>query len=172
MEETIHFMFTGGTIDSFYNGAKDSVETSKESSIPNFLGSLKLFEKLEFSTICMKDSRSLTMEDRGKLLQAIQDSPHKKIIVTHGTYTMPDTARFLEANLGNHDKTIILTASMIPLMGFAPSDAPFNLGFSVAKVLELDSCIRVCMNGKTFEPNEVVKIIEEGRFDSVFNNKQ
>ena len=171
MEDTIHFMITGGTIDSFYNGTKDTVEPVKESSIPTFIESLKLFEKTEFSTICMKDSRSLTMDDRANLLKAIQESPHKNIIITHGTYTMPDTARYLEANLGDHDKTIVLTASMIPLTGFTPSDAPFNLGFSVAKVLELGPCIRVCMNGRTFEPNEVVKIIEEGRFDSVFNNK-
>ena len=169
MENTIHFLLTGGTIDSYYNGPKDSVETSKESAIPAFIASLKLFEKTEFSTICMKDSRSLTMEDRASLLKAIEESPHKKIIITHGTYTMPDTARYLEANLKDHDKTIILTGSMVPLIGFTPSDAPFNIGFSVAKALELGPCIKVCMNGKTFEPNEVVKIIEEGRFDSVFN---
>lgn len=167
--ETIHFIITGGTIDSFYNGVKDTVEPSKESSIPAFIRSLKLYEKTEFTTICMKDSRALTKKDLVSALNVIKKSPHKKFIVTHGTYSMPDTARYLEANLGEHDKTIIFTGSMIPLMGFSPSDAPFNLGYSIAKIHELEPGIKVCMNGKIFSPTEVAKLLYEGRFISVFD---
>lgn len=166
---TIHFIITGGTIDSFYNGVKDTVETLKESVIPTFIKSLKLYEKTKFTTICMKDSRALTKNDLTNLLKVIKKSPYKKFIVTHGTYTMPDSARYLEANLGKHDKTIIFTGSLIPLVGFAPSDAPFNLGYSIAKIHELKSGVRVCMNGKIFEPVEVTKLLYEGRFISVFN---
>jgi L-asparaginase/Glu-tRNA(Gln) amidotransferase subunit D len=60
---------------------------------------------------------------------------------------------------------------MIPLMGFAPSDAPFNLGYSVAKAQELPSGIYVCMNGKVFSSEEVMKINVEGRFSSIFGEK-
>jgi L-asparaginase len=169
MTETIHFIITGGTIDSFYNGVKDTVEPMKISSVPNFIQSLKLYEKTEFTTICMKDSRALTEKDLANILKAIKESHHKKFIVTHGTYTMPDTARYLEGNLGKHNKSIILTGSLIPLLGFSPSDAPFNLGYSIAKIHEIGPGIKVCMNGKIFKPIEVVKLLYEGRFISVFN---
>lgn len=117
----------------------------------------------------MKDSRQLSTEDRKKLVQTIEESPSKRIIITHGTYTMPDTARYVKANLKRSDQIIILTASMIPLSGFSPSDGPFNLSFSVAESLHLDPGVYVCMNGRTFNPEEVVKLFNEGRFASVFN---
>ena len=168
---TIHFIMTGGTIDSFYDGAKDSVVPNKHSTIPHFIKSLKLSDKMEFTEVCMKDSRALTQADRKNILKAVEDSPCKKIIITHGTYTMPDTARFLKANLKRKDQTIIFTASLIPITGFSPSDAPFNLGYSVAKVKDLSSGIYVCINGKIFAPEEVVKGIADGRFYSIFGDK-
>lgn len=99
-------------------------------------------------------------------------SLHKKVIITHGTYTMPDSAKFLKANLKRKDQTIIFTGSMIPLLGFAPSDAPFNLGYAIARVQELKAGIYVAMNGKIFMPEEVVKLLSEGRFISVFEEKK
>lgn len=166
---TIHFIFTGGTIDSFYDGTKDTVIPLKKSAIPGFVRSLKLYEKSVFSTVCMKDSRMLRKKDLLSILKIIKNSPHQKFIITHGTYTMPDTSRFLEANLGKHSKKIILTGSMIPLIGFAPSDAPFNLGFSIASLNHMVEGIKVCMNGKLFSPGEVAKLLSAGRFISVFN---
>ncbi len=168
---TIQFIMTGGTIDSYYDGTKDTVVPNKHSNIPPFIKSLKLFDKIEFTEVCMKDSRSLTSVDRKNILKAVEDSPCKKIIITHGTYTMPDTARFLKVNLKRKDQTIIFTASLIPITGFSPSDAPFNLGYSVAKVKDLPPGIYVCINGKIFAPEEVVKIIAEGRFYSIFGDK-
>lgn len=167
-QPTIHFVITGGTIDSFYNGTKDTVEPLPHSSIPAFIAGLKLPKKSVFTEVCIKDSRGLTLRDLRKICATIEESSHKKIIVTHGTYTMPDTARFLKANLKRKDQTIVFTGSMIPLMGFAPSDAPFNLGFSIAKVLELPPGTYVCMNGAIFSPDEVAKLLYEGRFISIF----
>ena len=85
---------------------------------------------------------------------------------------MPDTARFLKANLKRKDKTIIITGSMIPLLGFSPSDGPYSIGYALAKVQDLDSGIYVCMNGKIFSPEEVMKINKEGRFSSIFGENK
>jgi L-asparaginase len=170
-DTTIHFVLTGGTIDSYYEPTKDTVVPSKHSSIPQFIKSLKLYEKFEFSEVCMKDSRDLTGSDIKKINETVEKSPHMIIIITHGTYTMPDTARYLAANLKNKNKVIIFTGSMIPLVGFSPSDAPFNLGFSIAKSQELSNGIYVCMNGKIFSPKEIVKTLSEGRFTSIFSKK-
>lgn len=82
---------------------------------------------------------------------------------------MPDTARFLKANLKRNDQTIILTGSIIPIHGFSPSDGPFSLGYAVAKLEDLEPGIYVAMNGKVFSPEEVIKVISEARFSSIFN---
>ena len=172
MKNKIHFIITGGTIDSYYNGIKDTTEPLKISVIPSFINSLKLYEGGVFTQICMKDSRALTTRDRKQILQTIEHSKQKRIIITHGTYTMPDTARFLQVHLTRKDQTIIVTGSMIPLTGFSPSDAPFHLGYALAKAQELPAGIYVCMNGRIFSPEEIVKNLSEGRFASVFGEKK
>lgn len=164
----IHFILTGGTIDSYYEGSKDTVLPNEHSVIPEFINSLKLYGQIEFNEICMKDSREINERDRRKILQAVEESPYQKIIITHGTYTMPDTARYLKANLKRDDQTIILTASMIPIKGFTFSDGPFNLGFTLAQVEILPPGIYVVANGKVFQPDEIIKLISEGRFASIF----
>ena len=165
----IHFILTGGTIDSYYDGTQDTAVPNEESVIPKFVQSLRLYQKTEFTTICMKDSRSLNEQDRENVVRAIEDSKSNHIIITHGTYTMPDTARYIKANLKRKDQVIILTGSMIPIQGFSPSDGPFNLGYSIGELAHLEAGVFVCMNGRTFVPDEVMKLLNEGRFASVFN---
>ncbi len=169
--DTIHFIMTGGTIDSNYDSTKDTVMPLKHSAIPSFIRTLRLYQKIVFTEVCMKDSRSIDSQDLKKVLHIIQRSPHRRIVITHGTYTMSDTARFLEANLKRKDKTIVLTGSMIPLNGFSPTDAPFNLGFTISEALRLSPGIYVGMNGRVFSPVEVAKEIKKGRFISLFMGK-
>lgn len=169
-DNSIHFIITGGTIDSYYDGTKDTVVTNNEPVIPSFIKSLKLTDGMfEFTNICMKDSRNLSHEDRRNILKTIENSSYTKILITHGTYTVPDTARYIKANLKRNDQIIVLTASMIPLSGFSPSDGPFNLGFAIAKLSDLKPGIYVCMNGHVFNPEEVEKNLSEGKFTSIFN---
>lgn len=75
---TIHFVIAGGTIDSYYDGSKDTAVPNKESVIPAFVKSLKLYHKTEFTTVCMKDSREMTTEDLENIRETIEKSPHKK----------------------------------------------------------------------------------------------
>jgi L-asparaginase len=164
--DTIHFLITGGTIDSFYDGKADTTVPHKHSVVPDYIRGMKIDDTV-FTEICMKDSRSLNQDDRRKLAGAIEKSPHRLFIITHGTYTMPDTARYLEANLRRKGIVAVLTGSMIPLGGFTGSDAGFNLGYSVAKIRHLRPGIYVCMNGGTFKPREVAKLMSEGKFISI-----
>lgn len=174
MKSAIHFVSTGGTIDSYYDGTKDTVVPNKTSVIRGFVKEMKLNLPQKFTTVCMKDSRDLTKSDRKRLLKVVKESPCSRIVITHGTYTMPETARYLEANLPQlvlSEKTIILTGSFIPLVGITPSDAAFNLGYAIARVQELPPGMYVCMNGRVFTPKEVVKLVPQGRFASVFAEK-
>ena len=169
--EKIHFVLTGGTIDSYYDGRVDTVVPNKDSVIPGYMKSLKLYDGMKFTRVCMKDSRQLTRKDRENILKTIEKSPCRKIIVVHGTYTMPDTARFLMGNLKRRDQTVILTGSMIPISGFAFSDAPFNLGYALAQLGILKPGVYVCMNGRSFSHEEVLKSLYEGRFSSIFGER-
>jgi L-asparaginase len=167
-EETIHFILTGGTIDSYYDPSKDTAVPHEASIIPSFIEMTRIYQPTEFTTICMKDSRELKREDLEQIQQTIEESPHKKFLITHGTYTMPDTARFLKANLENNDRTIVLTASAIPISGFSPSDGPFSLGYALAQVEILEPGVYVAINGRVFSPEEVMKVMSEARFTSIF----
>lgn len=172
----VHIVITGGTIDSVWNGAQDTVVVPEHSTLPDYFkelgANLKFYEELEFSEVCMKDSRAITEEDRKLIVNAIEESKAEKIIITHGTYTMPDTARFIKEHLKRKDQTIILTGSMVPIKGFDFSDGPFNLGYAFAQVQVLKPGIYVCMNSRVFTPEEVAKNIAEGKFYSIYKDAQ
>jgi L-asparaginase len=171
-KQKIHIIITGGTIDSHWEGRSDTVVPNEHSVIPDYLKSLKLYLDFEFTEVCMKDSRSLTQEDIKEILKTIEHSLEKKFVITHGTYTMPDTARFIKANLSGKGKVIVLTGSMIPLKGFDSSDAQFALGYAIAQAERLNPGVYLCMNGMSFEAEAAAKNIAEGKFYSVFQEKQ
>ncbi len=169
--DKIHVMVMGGTIDSIDIEIPFPKNPTGKSIIPDFMRTIKLDERIAFTTICMKDSRELTKDDFIKLHKNIKKCKANEIIVTSGTYNMPDIARFLETALKNNKKTIVLTGSTLPIYGFPLSDGPFNIGYSVAMVRQLKSGVYVCMNGNTFTPGEVFKLVSEGKFESIFNLK-
>lgn len=164
---------TGGTIDSHWVGKQDTVITNSASVLPEYFSNLIVYADVEFTEVCMKDSRELTQDDMQVLCSSIEKSANTKILITHGTYTMPDTARYLSANLKRNDQTIMLTGSMVPLDGFhaLSSDAGFNLGYAFARVQDYDPGIYLVMNGRVFLPDEVAKNIKEGKFYSVFDRQ-
>ena len=172
-ERQIEIILTGGTIDSAWSGISDTALVNTHSVIPEYFKKLIIYPEIKFNEICMKDSRQLNQQDILKILESIEKSEADKIIITHGTYTMQDTARYIEVNLKRKGQTIIFTGSMVPLEGFYPTDATFNLGFAISKAQELIPGIYLCMNGETFTPKEVAKNLSEGRFYSIFklNNK-
>ena len=164
--DQIHFIITGGTIDSYYDGTKDTAVPNKESVIPQFIQNLKLPADHHFTTICMKDSRAITDEDRDIMAQAIAESTATKFIITHGTYTMPDTARYLKEHVRGGGQTIVLTGAFVPLTDVIRSDGGFNIGFAMAQLQHLKPGVYVVMNGQVLEADEAVKLVTKGRFDS------
>jgi L-asparaginase len=163
----IYFLITGGTIDSIDKDITYPLINQGSSIIPTFIKSLKLDNDIKFSEICFKDSREISKDDLRKILDVIKNTPYKCIIITTGTFGMPDIGRFLELNLKKNNKTIVLTGSMTPIYGFPMSDGPFNLGYAISQVQSLPKGVYACMNGKTLSTNEVIKIVDEGKFDSI-----
>ncbi|MDO8428979.1 MAG: asparaginase domain-containing protein [Candidatus Diapherotrites archaeon] len=163
-KDKVLFVLTGGTIDSQFSATEDTVKPLKESVIPAYLKSLRLFSNFTFKTLFMKDSRKVTYADRVQIASAIKKFNSKKIIVTHGTYTLIETARFLKKSFENSDQVIIVTGSLIPLVGFKDSDASFNLGFALACSRFLSPGVYVCMNGEAYDPENVDKQLSVGLF--------
>ena len=159
---------TGGTIDAFYNAIKQTATPRLKSGIPDYIKDMiKPYGKFTFTTVCMKDSRELTETDRRKMAAAIQKTPAKKIIITHGTDTMDKTAAFLLKKLGSKNtKTIILTGSLIPLSGFSGSDSGFNMGYACAEIRHLAPGIYICMNARAFPAGKVKKNVKKARFEN------
>lgn len=167
----VHFIITGGTIDSAWDGTRDTAVVLPKSVIPGYIKKLKLYEDIKFSIACMKDSRELNEDDQKEIVKIIEESEDKHFIVSHGTYTMANTTKFIKSNLKRNDAVVVLTGSMTPLKGFDMSDAGFNLGFAFSKVQELKPGVYLCMNGRIFSAEEAVKNTYEGKFYSLLSDK-
>jgi L-asparaginase len=157
----------GGTIefiDPSYeeiNKKLMKLDTSIESYLTNVI---KPHFTFSAETTTQKDSRDINDQDRVSLLDAINSSSHENIIVTHGTFTMTETAQWLDDS-GIENKKIILTGSMIPITGFTTSDAGFNLGFAIASLASIELGVYLSMNGGVFHAKDVTKNIDEFRFE-------
>ena len=162
----ITFIATGGTIDSVFDAPSERKKIKEHSGIPDYIRNV-IVPHCEFDAAepVMIDSLDMKDEHRQKILEAVEKVESKNIIITHGTDTMIDTALYLEKNLKDLSKTIIMVGSMIPLDGFYNSDAPFNLGYAMAQVQMNKGGIHLCMNAQCFTPSEVVKNREIGRFE-------
>lgn len=125
---------TGGTIDSEWDTAQDAVVVSEHSNIPAYFKKLNKTEEYMFTEICMKDSRALVEEDLQKVVETLEHSPSKRVLITHGLFTIPDTMQYIQKNLKRTDQVIMIIGSVSPLKGFAMSDAAFNIGYAIAKI--------------------------------------
>lgn len=167
----IHLLKMGGTIEfkdpgyELMNQQMMKLDTSIENYLKNMV---KPHFSYSFESVCDKDSRDINSEDLEKLLRVIIATPHENILITHGTFTMKATAKFLEDNLANENisnKKVILTGSMIPIIGFSVSDAAFNLGYSISAFSGIESGVYICMNGGIFKQDEIEKNAELLRFE-------
>ena len=156
----IKILITGGTIDKKYNELDGNLIFTK-SHFPEILKEARCKIDVELETIMLKDSLFTTDSDRERILQSCKSCEEDKIIITHGTDTMPETAKVLGENI--KDKTIVLFGAMIPYT-FGGSDALFNFGCAVSAVQILPKGVYIAMNGKIFTYDNVRKNKEVGEF--------
>lgn len=166
-KQHVHIIKMGGTIE-FIDPAYDEINKNLmklDTSIDSYLHNLiKPHFNFSSEVVAQKDSRQITTEDRELLVKAIQQTSHANIVVTHGTFTMQETAQFIE----QHDfdnKKIIMTGSMVPITGFTVSDAGFNLGYAIASFSSLEPGVFLAMNGGVFSASDVRKNTDLFRFE-------
>jgi len=161
----IQFFITGGTIDNVDYDSQEKAPKQTESFIPKLLELLKqsnVTVNFESEVLFFKDSRFISDEDRKILLEKCKTSKSDKIIITHGSFTMAQTAKFLLTQ--NLPKTIVLVGSVIPI-NKDKSDALFNLGSAVTAVQLLDNGVYITMNGQIFTADNVKKNLDKVIFE-------
>jgi len=158
----IQFISTGGTIDKIYFDALSQFEVGDSVASAILTDALVDFD-YDVVALMKKDSIEMTESDRTVIRAHIENDPNTLFVVTHGTDTMPETARALEGIPG---KTIVLTGALTPAR-FRTTDAVFNLGMAVAAVQTAKPGVYIAMSGQVFEASRVRKNREENRFESI-----
>jgi L-asparaginase len=161
----IKLLLTGGTIDKVYNEISGEL-TFDKSHIDDMLKMSRITLDVSINEVMRKDSLNMTETDRERIADACKGSEEKRIIILHGTDTMPETARFIETYKLT-DKVIILTGAMVPYSFGVSSDAMFNLGSAFAYAQSLLPGVYVAMNGRCFKASEVRKDLSIGRFAKI-----
>jgi L-asparaginase len=159
----IKVFVTGGTFDKEYNEITGEL-FFKDSHLNEMLRLGRSLTKIEVRKIMMVDSLSITDYDRQIILQNCLKTKEDRILITHGTDTMVETASLLAERITN--KTIVLTGAMIPYT-FGSSDGLFNLGSALAYVQVLQYGIYIAMNGRYFKWNNVRKNKKTGYFEEI-----
>jgi L-asparaginase len=159
----IRIFITGGTFDKEYNELNGELYF-KDTHMSELLEKGRSKLPVEIRTLMMVDSLEMTNEDRDLIAYQCNQCEETMIVITHGTDTMSETAKYLAAKVKN--KTIVLTGAMIPIK-FGSSDGLFNLGSALAFAQTLAGGVYVAMNGRYFNWDNVRKNKQTGVFEEV-----
>lgn len=149
----IKIFVTGGTFDKEYNELNGEL-FFKDTHLAEILALGRSRVAVDIYTLMMKDSLHISEDERKTIAQHCCDAAEDKIIITHGTDTMVETAHLLAEKV--KDKTIVLTGALVPYK-FGSSDGLFNLGSALAFVQTLPAGVYIAMNGRCFNWDNVKK---------------
>jgi len=159
----IKIIVTGGTFDKEYDELSGKLffrATHLKEMLA--LGRSRLVVRVK--TLLMIDSLFMTASHRRRILAECRASREKHIVITHGTDTMPETARLLGRAIT--DKTVVLTGAMVPYK-FGSSDGMFNLGSALSFAQTLPPVVYIAMNGRFFNWNNARKNKARGEFEEI-----
>ena len=159
----VRFITVGGTIDKIYFDQLSQYQVGPP-GVARILLDLPIAFDYQIESLMRKDSLDMTEEDRLAVRTAVERSPEDRIVITHGTDTMIETARML---LGIPGKRVVLTGAMQPA-NFHNTDAVFNLGVALGVVLtQQTDGVWIAMSGQVFDPIRTRKNREKGIFEAI-----
>jgi L-asparaginase len=163
---TIRIFVTGGTFDKKYNELNGSL-SFEDTHLPEMLRLGRSRVEVSVRTLMMIDSLEMTDADRALIVEQCRQAGESRLLITHGTDTMVETASALASALHPASgKTIVLTGAMIPY-AFGSSDGLFNLGSALSFVQVLPPGVYIAMNGRYFQWDRVKKNRESGVFEEL-----
>jgi len=158
---SIRVLVTGGTFDKQYDEIHGRLAFS-DSQLPEMLRLGRCRVDVAVRTVMLVDSLEMSDADRDLIAQNCQQAPESRLVVTHGTDTMVETAAVIASRV--EDKTIVLTGAMVPY-AFGSSDGLFNLGSAISFAQVLPPGVYIAMNGRCFPHDRVRKNREAGVFE-------
>jgi L-asparaginase len=162
----IRIFVTGGTFDKEYNELSGSL-AFEDTHLPEMLRLGRSRVDVSVRTLMMIDSLEMTAYDRALIVEQCRQAAETRLLITHGTDTMVETAAALAAALHPASgKTIVLTGAMIPY-AFGSSDGLFNLGSALSFVQALPPGVYIALNGRYFPWDGVRKNKQTGVFESL-----
>ena len=161
--DPIRLFVTGGTFDKEYNELAGTL-AFKETHLVEMLRLGRCRLEVSIQTLMMIDSLDMTDADRSVIVSACRQAAEGRIVVTHGTDTMVETARALASGLPGVEQTIVLTGAMVPY-AFGSSDGLFNLGSALSFAQVLPAGVYIAMNGRCLSLDRVRKNRETGVFE-------
>jgi len=163
---SIRIFVTGGTFDKRYNELTGALVFG-DTHLLDMLRLGRSRVEAAIDTLMMIDSLEMTDADRAVIVDRCREAAESRLLVTHGTDTMVETASALASALPPESgKTIVLTGAMIPY-AFGSSDGLFNLGSALSFVQALPAGVYIAMNGRCFDWNRVRKNRESGVFEAI-----
>jgi L-asparaginase len=159
----IRILVTGGTFDKEYNEHTGQLYF-KDTHLAEMLRLGRSRVEVTIRTVMMVDSLEITDADRALIVQNCLQSAEDRIVITHGTDTMAETAAAIARAVAG--KTVVLTGALIPY-AFGSSDGLFNLGSALSFVQVLSPGVYIAMNGKCFPWDGVRKNHERGEFEEI-----
>lgn len=159
----LRIIVTGGTIDKIHDPRIEALSFARDGAthVPELLANGRCHFP-EVQLLMLKDSLDFTDSDRQVIAEAVEGAPERHIVITHGTGTMGQSARWLAAR--EIDKTVVLTGAMRPF-SLSVSDGDFNLGAAIAAAQILPLGVYGAMNGRVIPAERLDKNVEAGRFD-------
>ncbi len=163
MGSGIRVLVTGGTFDKVYHPTLEQL-IFEETHVPEILKLGRNRTDVVVEQLMLKDSLYMTDEDRQLILRKCQSCLEDRLLVTHGTGTMVETAQKLGQSL--EGKTVVLTGAMVPY-SVKGSDAVFNFAFAYSLALYLPAGVYIAMNGRKFYWDNVRKNTRLGEFEEL-----
>jgi L-asparaginase len=163
--EPVRILVTGGTFDKEYDELRGAL-SFKDTHVGEMLRLGRSRVDVVVETLMMIDSLDMTADDRRAIVERCRHAGESRLLITHGTDTIVDTARALATStLPLVGKTVVLTGAMVPY-AFGSSDGLFNLGSALSFVQALQPGVYVAMNGRCFPWDRVRKNKSTGVFES------
>jgi L-asparaginase len=157
----IRIFVTGGTFDKTYDEIAGRLAFG-DTHLGEMLRLGRSRVPVSIRTLMMIDSLEMSEDDRQLIVRNCASCDETRILVTHGTDTMVETAAALAR--GTTGKTIVITGAMIPY-AFGSSDGLFNLGSALSFAQVLPAGVYIAMNGQCFEWDKVRKNRQTGAFE-------
>jgi len=164
MNSNYHIITTGGTIDAATIDAS-GLYTFEQSIIPSIIEQGRIILPMSWTHLPPIDSLYMQDSYRENIFEVCKNTPEDRILITHGTDTLVETAQYLAARVS--EKVIVLVWAMVPIRE-SHTDGYMNLGYAIWVLQsQTQAWVFIAMNGQTFFPRNVRKNREIWIFETI-----